>query len=241
MAHERDPQSPFQRAGFFITGTDTGVGKTVVTATLTRLLRQRGQRVRVCKPVATGAEIVDGRPVAHDTRLLAEAAGDADLPAITPWALPLPASPPVAARFARLTLTLADLVEAVAQRQQPGALLLVEGVGGLLCPLTEEHTIADLVAVLGLPLLVVARRSLGTLNHTLLTLELARARALTVAGVVMSEINPPLGIAEETNPAELRRLGVPLLAVLPYHETGTPAAETLGEVDWLGLAGGAVG
>jgi dethiobiotin synthetase len=233
---ERACRRPTPRVGFFITGTDTAVGKTVVTATLTRLLRQSGQRVRVCKPVATGAELHNGRLVASDTRLLAEAAADADLAAITPWPLPLPTSPPVAARAAAVTLTLPDLVEAVVRRQQADALLLVEGVGGLLCPLTEEHTVADLAEALGLPLLVVARRSLGTLNHTLLTLELARARSLPVAGVVLSECTPPVGIAEETNPAELRRLGVPLLAVLPYQESGYPPTETLTGVDWLARA-----
>ena len=226
----------YRGAGFFITGTDTGVGKTMVTATLTRLLRQRGHAVRVCKPVATGAEQVDGQLLATDTRLLAEAADDKDLAAITPWALALPAAPPIAARAAGLTLNLADLVRAVERRRQPGALLIVEGVGGLLCPLTQDHTVADLAARLGMPLIIVARRSLGTLNHTLLTLEAARARQLSVAGVVISETTPLSGIAEETNPDELRRLGVPVLALLPFAGTGAPSPQALSEVDWLRLA-----
>ncbi len=224
--------------GLFITGTDTGVGKTVVTATLVRLLRERGQEVRVCKPVATGAERSTGRFVAADSRLLADAALDDDLAAITPWAFSEPAAPPVAARAVGVTLNLDDIAEAVERRRQQGSLLIVEGVGGLLCPLTDDHTVADLAGRLGLPLVVVARRSLGTLNHTLLTVEAIRARQLPLAGVVISEITPPSGIAEETNPDELRRLGVPVLALLPFDATGRPAPAALGDVDWLRLAKG---
>src|SRR4051794_13044454 len=118
-----------------------------------------------------------------------------------------------------------------------GRAVLVEGVGGLLCPLTERHTVADLVAGLDLPLLVVARRSLGTLNHTLLTVEAARARGLRLVGVVVSETAPPGTLAERANVEELRRrLDVPLLAVAPYrpggHEEEIPA---ISEIDWWSL------
>src|SRR5438067_1143262 len=93
----------------------------------------------------------------------------------------------VAARAAGVRLDLDEIAAAVRRREESGAFLLVEGVGGLLCPLTEDGTVADLVALLGLPLLIVARMSLGTLNHTLLTVEAARRRGLAVAGVVVSE------------------------------------------------------
>src|SRR5436190_1794201 len=124
--------------GLFVTGTDTGVGKTVVTAALAGLLREKGRPVRVCKPVATGAERGPGGLVAQDTRLLAAAAGEADLEAVTPWAFALPAAPPVAARGAGVRLDLDEIAAAVRRREQAGAFLLVEGVGGLLCPLTDE-------------------------------------------------------------------------------------------------------
>jgi len=210
--------------GLFITATDTGAGKTYVTAAACRALRREGRPFRVCKPVATGAQWDQGRWLAEDTRLLAEAAGERDLDAVTPVAFPVPAAPPVAARLAGAGLTLDGLAAAVRRRAAAGVPVLVEGVGGLLCPLTEAATVADLAAALGLPLLVVARRSLGTLNHTLLTLEVARARRLRVAGVVVSETGPVNGPAEETNVEELRRrIGVPLLAVVPHGAAEVPS------------------
>jgi dethiobiotin synthetase len=225
--------------GLFITATDTGAGKTFVTAVIARTLREQGAAVRVCKPVATGAEWAGGRWVGDDTRVLAEAADDPNLDAITPWAFPAPAAPPVAARLAGATLRLEEIADAVRRRAVPGALVLVEGIGGLLCPLTERETVADLAAELGLPLVVVARRSLGTLNHTLLTLEVAHARRLAVAGVVVSETAPVSGPAEETNVEELRRrIRPPLLAVFPHRPAGRPLpCEAASAVDWRRLAG----
>ncbi len=116
---------------------------------------------------------------------------------------------------------------------EPGSITLVEGVGGLLCPLTERETVADLARSLGLPLIVVARRSLGTLNHALLTLEVARHRSLPVAGIVVSETVRPSGLAEETNIKELRkRIDVPLLAVLPYQPDPPDRFPCLDAVNW---------
>jgi dethiobiotin synthetase len=222
--------------GLFITATDTGAGKTFVTAMIARALRTQGVAVRACKPVATGADWVGGRWLSEDTRILAEATRDEAYDRITPWTFPAPAAPPVAARAVGSQLRLADLVAAVRQRWTPGTLLLVEGIGGLLCPLTDGETVADMAVELDLPLVIVARRSLGTLNHTLLTLEAAHARRLRVAGVVVCETTPVLGLAEESNVEELRRrIGVPLLAVVPHRREGTSwEAPT---VDWSHLAG----
>jgi dethiobiotin synthetase len=229
--------APATRPGLFFTGTDTGVGKTLVTAAVARLLRARGRGVVVCKPVATGARQVGGRWLADDTVALAEAAGLAgEWERVTPWAFPDPVAPPLAARRQGVTLALPAVARAVTDRARPGAALLVEGVGGLLCPLTDAGTVADLVRELALCLVVVARRSLGTLNHTLLTLEVARARGLAVAGVVVSETVPPAGLADETNVDELRRLSVPVLAVVPHRAGGAPDEDTaLAGVDWWGL------
>jgi len=224
--------------GLFFTGTDTEVGKTHVAAAVARLLRQQGRSVRVCKPVATGAERVEGRWRNADTVHLAWAAGNAQcLDDVTPWSFPEPVAPAVAARLHGQALTIPVLVEAVRSQARPDGVMLVEGVGGLLCPLTDRETVADLAAALDLPLVVVARRSLGTLNHTLLTLEAAARRGLQVAGLIVNETAPPSGLAEETNVAELGcRIAVPLLAVVPYQKDDIEAA-ALAEVDWWKLAG----
>jgi len=217
--------------GLFVTGTDTGVGKTTVAAGLARALRRRGFDVRVCKPVATGARCIDGRWISADTIALARAAGKENaLAEVTPWAFPEPVAPPVAARRHGVTLDVAAMVRAVRNLDRANAIVVAEGVGGLLCPISETATVADLATSLQLPLVVVARRGLGTLNHTLLTLEAARARGLNVAGVVVSETEPCCGLAVETNVDELRRwIDVPLLAVVPF---GADAASALAGVEW---------
>ncbi len=214
--------------GLFITATDTGAGKTFVTARIARQWRREGRAFRVCKPVATGA--IHG--VGEDTRLLAEASGEADLQAITPYTFEEPAAPPVAARREGVSLCLTDLAEAVRRRAAEGHAVLVEGVGGLLCPLTERVTVADLAVELALPLIIVARRSLGTLNHTLLTVEAAQRRGLHIAGLVVTATTPVRGVAEETVVEELRhRLAVPILAVLP-HRSNLQDDTDMQWVDW---------
>ena len=136
-------------------------------------------------------------------------------------------------------MKLEELSAAVRQRGVGGKAVLVEGVGGLLCPLTERETVADLALELGLPLIVVARRTLGTLNHTLLTVEAAERRGLNVAGVVVTETTPVRSIAEETNVEELRRrLDVPLLAVIAHQaEAACGKIPALEAVDWWRLLG----
>ena len=167
-------------APLFITGSDTGVGKTHFTCELARLLRDKGRGVSVSKPVATGAELCAGRWLSEDTRRLADITGQVP-EQITPFVFPVPAAPPVAARDAGRTLTLAGLIDAV-RLAMVGEIHLIEGVGGLLCPLTEDETVADLAVALRIPLVIVVRRSLGTLNHTLLTVEAALQRRLDDRG-----------------------------------------------------------
>lgn len=230
--------TPLEARGLLITGTDTSCGKTVVTAALLRVLRRQGRQARACKPVATGAEWVAGRLLSDDTRLLAEA-GRCYPGQVTFWTFAEPAAPPVAARLVGQRLELEPIARAVRQQFQPGCLTLVEGVGGLLCPLTERDTVADLAGRLGLPLVVVARRGLGTLNHTLLTLEVARARGLVVAGVVVNETRAPDSVAEQTCIEELQHhTRAPVLAIVPYqHSPRDAEPESLARVDWWSLAG----
>ena len=222
----------------FITGTDTGVGKTVVTCAIARAATARGHAVAVCKPVATGAEWDGARWVCDDTRRLAAAAGTSPPPEeVTRWTFREPAAPPVAARAEGAELHLGAIAAEVRRHASPEHLLLVEGVGGLLCPLTERETVGDLVAVLGFPLIVVTRRSLGTLNHTLLTLEVARGRGLDVRGVVVNETEPPRSLAALTNLEELcRRCPVPVLGRCGFGPIGDPDDRDLRGIDWWELA-----
>jgi dethiobiotin synthetase len=206
--------------GLFVTGTDTGAGKTVVTCAIARQWRRQGHLFRVRKPVSTGGN--------EDARLLAEASGQ-NAEEITPFVFREPAAPPVAAACEGRQLSFYDIHRVTFTT---GEALLIEGVGGLLCPLTDRETVADFASTFGLPLVVAARRSLGTLNHTLLTLEAARARGLRVAGVVVCETAQPSSVAEHTAVDELRRRGVTVLTVAPFGNPG-PALDA---VDWWSLA-----
>lgn len=205
--------------GLFITGTDTGVGKTFVAAAIAQALRRCGRRVGVYKPVATGVEAQPSSSTQSDAELLWHACGCiAPLSAVCPQQFAAPAAPPVAAA-AEGKLVDADLLYRGALRWHGKCdLLIVEGVGGLLAPLTDELTVADLATEFAYPLVVVARCTLGTLNHTLLTLEVARHRGLRTAGVILNAPDPSgATLAEQRNAQELlRRMSCPLLLQLPY-------------------------
>jgi dethiobiotin synthetase len=167
--------------GLFVTGTDTGVGKTTIAVALARLALRQGRVPIPYKPVETGCA-----PEPFDARRLWEAARPpVALAQVCPFPLALPAAPAAAAAAVGLRLELAELSRRGLEIARRGDLLIVEGAGGLLAPYHEARTNADLAAALGLPLLVVARTALGTINHVALTLaELARRR-LPLAGVVL--------------------------------------------------------
>ncbi len=230
--------------GLFVVGTDTGVGKTRVASAIARTWTLAGRRVGVLKPVASGATAWEGKLVSDDAARLIEAIGeDVDPTRVAPILFEEPLAPPVAARRLGEPLTMASVLEAVADClawwESRAEVLLIEGVGGLLCPLAEGATVADLAIALDLPLLVVAHRSLGTLNHTLMTVEAARSRSLRVAGVVLNGARPTVDpVAEESNAEELaRRLGgVAILAEWP-HDAGPDLPDVAPEAGgWYDLA-----
>ena len=213
--------------GLFVTGTDTGVGKTMVACALAAWAHRCGLDVGVMKPVATGGRRLGGRWVSEDAVQLARAAGRAD-----PWAFinPVcfrePLAPWTAARRARQPIQLSTILAAFAQLAARHDFVIVEGIGGLLVPLTARLMVADLAAQMALPLVVVARPGLGTLNHTLLTLEEARRRGLNVRAVILNHAEPPprapmARLAEATNPNVLRRwTHVPVYGPLPFRVGG---------------------
>src|SRR6516162_3253545 len=177
--------------GLFVTGTDTGVGKTFVAAAIARSLIAAGREVGVLKPVATGAERVgEGWRCADAEALIEAIGGGVPLDRVAPLRFEEPLAPSVAARRLGSPLDRARVLsvvgDALAWWAGRAEVMVVEGVGGLLCPLAEGTTVADLAVALDYPLVIVARRGLGTLNHTLLTVEAARLRGLRVAGVVLN-------------------------------------------------------
>jgi dethiobiotin synthetase len=205
-------------SGWFVTGTDTGVGKTVVACALVRALRRAGRDVGVMKPAETG--VGEGGPL--DAQALRDAARVQDpIEEICPQRFALAAAPSVAAAHAGTRVDLARVRDAFRRLAARHDLMVVEGAGGLLVPLRDEFTIADLARDLGLPLVVAARAALGTINHTLLTLEAAVSRGLDVRGVVISHSAGPLSEADEHNLAWLRReLGSALLGEIPPLRAG---------------------
>jgi len=204
--------------GVFITGTDTEVGKTVVAAGLAATMRRRGLSVGVMKPFATGAVERNGEWVSEDARFLQRAAeNDDSLSLINPVCFREPLAPAVAAARAGLNVDLERVRNAFEELMRRHEFVVVEGVGGLAVPLTESLLLADLRDVFPLPLWVVARPTLGTINHTVLTVRFAEQCGWTVQGIIVNNLDVErAGVVEQTNLEALPRwTGIPLLGVLP--------------------------
>jgi dethiobiotin synthetase len=193
----------------FVTGTDTGVGKTVAAAALCRAERVAGRTVLYAKPVQTGLD--KGEP--GDAAFVAAAAR---VPVVECLRFPDPLAPAVAAELAGASIDVDGLLADLAKAGDGFDRIVVEGAGGLLVPLTDDVTMADLADRLGAGLVVVSRPGLGTLNHTALTLEAARSRGLPVDGLVISGWPAEPGVTERTNLERLSAMA-PVLGILPAY------------------------
>ncbi len=205
--------------GIFITGTDTGVGKTFVAGGLAAVLRNKGIDVGVMKPVESGCRREGGILVAEDALLLREMSGSRDdLNLVNPYSLEHPLAPALAAEMEGVEIRLEVIREAYLALASRHDLVIVEGAGGMLVPLTSDHLMIDLVKVLGgLPALIVTRAILGTLNHTLLSLYYTIREGIDVIGIVMNHTSPQQGLAESLNPKAIERWGrAPFLGSMPY-------------------------
>lgn len=201
-------------AGLFITGTDTAVGKTLVTGALARVLLQRGLRVGVMKPCESGVSAVAASDAAFLMRM---AQCQSPLAQVCPYRLRDPLAPAIAAERDGVVIQCDHLRSCYDRLAAAHDIVLVEGAGGLLVPVAENIFMRDIARLLELPLLVVARAGLGTLNHTLLTLEAIAQAGLDCVGIVLNTLASPVGDAERTNPDALRRYArAPLLGVLPW-------------------------
>jgi len=236
-----------RKAGLFITGTDTAVGKTLIAGAIARILTDKGIKVGVFKPIATGCKRTWEGHVSSDTDFLAYCANsNLSLSTITPIGYPTPAAPIVSAACNGPAIDFDRIAAAYKEICQNSDMIIVEGIGGVRVPLTPEFDVLDLAVEFALPVVIVARPNLGTINHTLMTIDCVRAAELKIAGVVINSYNATEStIAEDTAPEVIAKCsGVNVLSVVPFDETVDIEAPNLGEFivgslmdcDWEKLA-----
>ena len=247
--------------GLLVTGTDTGVGKTLIARAIARCLRQKGIAVEVFKPATSGCRHSREGLVSTDAEFLAACADSTSaLSEIAPVRLAAALAPNVAAEREGRAVDLEEIFDAYRRLEDQCELVVVEGVGGLLCPISDDFWVVHLARLMALAVVIVARPGLGTINHTLLTIHAARSAGLHVAGVVINRYPPELQqvdsggrypacsdseIAVLTNPRQIAERGrVAVLAVVPDEpansvEEATLGIETqsvIGQVDWQRIA-----
>lgn len=202
-------------AGYFVTGTDTGVGKTLVSCALLHAFALAGKTVIGMKPIAAGCEAGKWLDV---EQLIAASTVSAAREWINPYALVPPIAPHIAAKQAGVTIDLAVIQQAFYALQKTADRVIVEGAGGFLVPLGDRYDTRDLACALGLPVVLVVGLRLGCLNHALLTAEAIQASGLPLAGWVANQIDPAMASLAENVDTLQQRLAAPLLGVLPFRE-----------------------
>ena len=202
--------------GFFITGTDTGVGKTLVAVALTRALVARGLRAAVMKPVAAGGLRTPAGLFNDDAlELLAASNVKAPYEDVNPWMLSMPASPHLAARADSVTIGHDRIVAALDRLQAVSDLVVVEGAGGWHAPISATETMADVAGKLALPVILVVGIRLGCLNHALLTRDAIRARGMVFAGWIANQLATTMPLADANIDTLESRFGAAPLGVVP--------------------------
>ena len=236
------------KKGLFITGTDTGVGKTLIAGGIAHVLREQGFKVGVFKPIASGCRHEREGLVSDDTEFLAMcAATEYPLSVITPVTYKTPAAPITCIDMEKRPIDTEAIAAAYRYLCDACDVVIVEGIGGALVPIDEKSTVLDFAAAFGLPMVIVARPNLGTINHSLLTIQAVRKAGLPLAGLVISGYNAETAdIAEETSPDVICNFSeTPLLAVVPYDDQasveegrlGLRTPEALSLCDWKTLCG----
>lgn len=237
-----------RKPGIFITATDTGIGKTLVAGAIASLLQKQGVKVGAFKPIATGCTHARFGLESADACFLAHCADSSHLlTEINPVAYVTPAAPLVAAEAEGRDIDFELIATAYAHICNTSDLVIVEGIGGVRVPLTQTHDVRDLAAGFRLPVVIVARPHLGTINHTLLTIDSLRAADIEPAGIVINAYSEPLADrAVMTAPDIIERCsGVKVLAVCGHDPTASVENLQLGQqvpvglqgVDWAALAG----
>lgn len=215
--------------GLFITGTDTEVGKTVVSTELLSLLAEAGYRVAGMKPVASGAEYIDNSLRNADALSLLSAANvKLDYELINPYVFAQPVSPHIAARQAGVEISLAHIKHCYAQIANQADVVIVEGVGGWYAPLSDALTLADLAVEMQLPVIMVVGLRLGCLNHARLTLEAMQHSGVYIAGWIANQVDPDFSELEANLTSLQRFLSIPFIGMLPFRSSdSTVVSNTL--------------
>jgi len=218
---------------YFVTGTDTGVGKTLVSCALLHAFAARGRRVVGMKPVAAGCD----DDMHEDVRQLRAASNMlAGLGQINPYSFMRPVAPHLAARFSGVRISLDRILEAYSELSSQADKVIVEGAGGFRVPLNDEQDSADMVQQMNIPIVLVVGMRLGCLNHALLTTEAIAARGLTLAGWVANVVDPEMAMLDENIAALKLRITAPLLGIVPHSaQPDARAVAALLDIDTLEL------
>jgi dethiobiotin synthetase len=225
------------RFACFVTGTDTEIGKTLVSSAILHKLVQNGQRACGMKPIAAGAEERDGE-LHNDDAAMLRAAGNVHLPQhiTTPFMLREPCAPHIAASLEGVTIEPVPILAAYAEILGASDATVVEGVGGFCVPFSDDFDSAGLAVQLNLPVILVVGMRLGCINHALLTAEAIVSRGLVLAGWVANQVDPDMRFADENIAALVQRMPAPLLGRVPRLEQPT-AANAAAHIELAGLPG----
>ncbi|GBE00215.1 ATP-dependent dethiobiotin synthetase BioD 1 [bacterium BMS3Abin07] len=205
--------------GFFITATDTSVGKTIISAAMVRALNYLGYRTAAMKPIETGCNKIDDMLMPQDGLFLKNVSGmDENISDITPCTYENPLSPLAAGEIEGRTVDLAAILDAYNELTKRYDAIVVEGIGGISVPVTKDYFVSDLALQMGLPLIIVARPTLGTINHTLLTVHYAVAKGMEIAGIILNYSSEPEGgVDEDTDRKTLESVtDIPIIGVFPH-------------------------
>ncbi len=205
--------------GFFITGTDTGVGKTIAAGAVIKAMNSLGLKTCAMKPIESGCGREGDVLIPYDGMFLKQIAHmDQPLTAITPCCFESPLAPLSASELEMRHVNMAEIKKAFVGLSKTYEAIVVEGIGGLMVPISKGFYTVGLAAEFGLPLLVIARPGIGTVNHTMLTVNCALREGLQVAGIILNYSKPPENsLAEKTNPMLLSQVcPVPIIGILPY-------------------------
>ncbi|MBC8552686.1 MAG: dethiobiotin synthase [Candidatus Brocadiales bacterium] len=201
--------------GVFVTGSDTGVGKTVIAGAIAAAIKAHGLDVGVMKPVASGAKEIEGKLVSEDAvylKKIIDSTDNDDL--VNPIRLKLPIAPTMAASNTGVLIDIDKILKAYEELTNKHDFVVVEGIGGLMVPIDDTLFVADLVLKMDLPLVIVSRDYLGTINHTLLTVEYAKSRNIRIKGIVINMLKSGDDLVREIE----KYSSVPILGTIPFKE-----------------------